>query len=716
MFSKYKVLMKYVAGVCMLVPLVIIAQRQLNHELFITLIKDISAFHLIVASLGIVGVMALSTSRFKFINNKLGGNEDWLFLHRVNLLSMLYSQIALPLIAQILGRVAHGSLESKQNYAPITVLEKSISFSIMVGLGTASAFIIFNQNIIPSGLISALVLLGGAIVTTAITCLVVFFNAAERNQILKLLFNIIQIGVLRVIGISLSIQVFILLIYTVIALQFVPNVDLVRLICAFAIVVLATAVPIGFGGWGVREGAAAGVFFALGMPPEIGILVGLIYGLLHLLILVITILVLRNKTVPIKASSFPNSRVFQEANFWPFTFFLIVVLLPFQIRLPVGSGLITLNAADILALVVMINFTIIQMLTGKIKFIWYDRIMWFGIAGVILMLMVGWIVGYLRFGSNEWATGNRLMGIIIILSYLFTGAAMQKLINQVLIQKIAFLLAFSIVMSVIIQLVVNKILGFESPIFFNWSKTLHGFIADKNAFCFMAALSAVLLIFSLSFSLSEKRNNTYAVILLSILISLMMLTSSRSGFGAAAVLFVWMLVFLPRFIPTMIIGPALVFVVLKLSNLIAVYPTIPDFERVKTTLFNVGSQRISLNSYGYEMFLSNPFLGGGLGASIEKNGLVIHNLYLWILGEMGLMGVVLSLPLIIAFFRTGCRVITGSEVTWTKNTNLHGYALFIIICGGFSLFQDVAYQRILWLLVGFMMAQQTKNYVSDRQA
>ena len=70
MFSKYKILMKYVAGVCMLVTLVIIAQRQLNHELFITLIKDISAFHLIVASLGIVGVMALSTSRFKFINNK----------------------------------------------------------------------------------------------------------------------------------------------------------------------------------------------------------------------------------------------------------------------------------------------------------------------------------------------------------------------------------------------------------------------------------------------------------------------------------------------------------------------------------------------------------------------------------------------------------------------------------------------------------------------
>lgn len=35
---------------------------------------------------------------------------------------------------------------------------------------------------------------------------------------------------------------------------------------------------------------------------------------------------------------------------------------------------------------------------------------------------------------------------------------------------------------------------------------------------------------------------------------------------------------------------------------------------------------------------------------------------------------------------------------------LIAFILFLIICGGFSLVQDVAYQRILWLMVGFIMA------------
>ena len=45
------------------------------------------------------------------------------------------------------------------------------------------------------------------------------------------------------------------------------------------------------------------------------------------------------------------------------------------------------------------------------------------------MLMVGWFVGYLRFGSNEWATGSRLLGFISVLSYLFAGAAMRHLLS-----------------------------------------------------------------------------------------------------------------------------------------------------------------------------------------------------------------------------------------------------------------------------------------------
>jgi hypothetical protein len=625
------------------------------------------------------------------------------------MLSTLYSQIALPLIAQIMGRVVHGSLLQRQNYASITILEKSIAFAIMAGLGGTASFLVLNQNIMPPGLFSALILMVGAIITTFITCYFVFFNVSEQSQIISLFSKITQLGILRIIGLSLAIQVGILLAYTILALQFVPNANIGMLICGFAIVVLATAVPFGIGGWGVREAAAAGVFLALGLPPEIGVIVGLLYGLLNLIILTISVYVLRHKTKPTKTSSFSGAKLFEKVDFWPVTFFLFMILLPFQMRLPIASGLITLNSADVLALIVMFNFVLANLLKGTIKFIWRDHLMWIGIAGVIAMLIIGWIVGYLRFGSNEWATASRLVGIISVLSYLVVGAAMRHLLTQQMVQKLALILAFSIVMSAGIKFVAYNIFGFESSLFFNWFEPIHGFIADRNAFCFMAALSSLLLIFTVQFSPPNNRVNGYVSILMSIIFVLMITSGSRSGFGAAIILAIWMFAFLPRHIPKMITSILVTVLMLEFSNSFNAVPVQLLDARIQNSFMTIGSERLFLFLNGYQMFLDYPFFGGGLGASINETGLVIHNLYMWVLGEMGLVGVALSLPLIIAFFRTGWQAVSYSPQGWMKNTDFHFYVIFIIICGGFSLVQDIAYQRILWFLIGFMMAQNVTN-------
>ena len=47
---------------------------------------------------------------------------------------------------------------------------------------------------------------------------------------------------------------------------------------------------------------------------------------------------------------------------------------------------------------------------------------------------------------------------------------------------------------------------------------------------------------------------------------------------------------------------------------------------------------------------------------------------------------------------------SSAHCRFSHNGKTHAIILFIIICGGFSLVQDVAYQRILWLLVGFILA------------
>ena len=126
--------------------------------------------------------------------------------------------------------------------------------------------------------------------------------------------------------------------------------------------------------------------------------------------------------------------------------------------------------------------------------------------------------------------------------------------------------------------------------------------------------------------------------------------------------------------------------------------------RELVTTFKVDDIRSESWSGGRKLFFENPLFGGGLGSNMKQTGIVIHNLWLWILGEMGLVGIILLIPIVIAFVKTIWRRLYKMNIPLRQNSQLHGTVLFIIIFGGFSFFQDIAYQRILWLMLGFFLA------------
>jgi O-antigen ligase len=698
--------MQGLSGIAIIVLAAWVGMNRLDHDLLFATLGDIDPFHLACASLAIIGVMAMSTARFAVINKKVGGDEDWLFLHRVNMLSLLYGQIALPLIAQIIGRINHGSAERRVYYAPLTILEKSVAFTIMILFGGIAAYLLLYQNIIPEGLESALALMACAITAVILASIYFFFTPDERRKLIAPIRKVAQIGIIRTLGFSILIQFGILFIYTILAVQFVPDTELIILVGGFAIVVLVTSIPIGFGGWGVRETAAATIFIALGLPPEIGVVVGLLYGMLHLIILVASVLILRGRTVSRPAPSL-TVNTFHGIDFWPVTFFLMMALLPFQIRLPLAEDFITLNSVDLLALIVMINFTIIQLLKGQLNLLWVDRFTWLGLIGLVVMLIMGWFVGWFRFGSNEWATTNRLMGLIIVLSYLFSGAAMCHYLTPALLRKLGLVFVFSIVTSVIVKVLAYNVFKIDASIFFNWESHVKGFITDRNAFSFMSAFSAIFLAFYLGRLKSDDVQQRIAVILLAVLMTLTALTGSRSGFGAMVFIAIWMCWSMPKHIPVMAITIAATYAI---SSLILTENfTIESFtilaDRNLREFFVIHDLRANSWRSGYEFFLEYPIFGAGLGAGIRETGLVIHNLYLWILGEMGLVGLLLCMPMVLAFVRTAQHYLNRPGLPFKHHADLHGFVLFIIICGGFSLVQDIAYQRVLWLMVGFMLAR-----------
>ena len=678
---------------------------RLDHSILVEALGRINLGYMLLASVAIIGVMALSTSRFAYINRKFGGDESWLFLHRVNMLSLLYSQIALPLIAQIIGRVSHGSKERRVYYAPLTVLEKSIAFTIMIIFGGGASYILLNQNIIPQGLAAALTVMACAILFVLTASLFFIFTDNERREFVNTMLKISHLGIFKILSLSVVIQLGILLIYTILALQFVPDAPIMTLVGGFAIVVLATSIPIGFGGWGVREAAAAGVFLALGLPPEIGVIIGVLYGLLHLVILVATALMLKPKEAKRKSHSTKSLNPFEGINFWPVTSLLMMALLPFQIRLPLAEGLITLNSVDVIALIAMINFILLEWLSGRINTLWADKLMWPGLAAVGLMIVMGWFVGWLHFGSNEWATANRLTGLILVFSYLFAGAAMRHYIAPPMMAKFALVLVFSLTASVVIKTIVHNMMGYDASLFFNWGRYINGFIADRNAFSFMAGLAAIFVIFHTPQYLTAKGQRAAIAIFLTVLSVFVLFSGSRSGLGAAAFILLWLLIAMPRYIPHILAAVFGAYTFILCANIFgqAGPITLLDGRSFSDTL-TISKLRADTFESGLNLFLANPVFGAGLGAGIRDTGLVIHNLYLWILGEMGIIGAMLCLPLAIAFTRVFFKTFSDKTTPLKDHSQLHALILFVIICGGFSLVQDVAYQRILWLLVGFIMA------------
>lgn len=694
-------------GILIIFMVIVGVIYKLDHDVLLSFVRDISLQQMLVASLATICVFLLSTLRFAIINRKFGGNEDFLFLHRLNMLSMLYSQIAMPLIAQIIGRVSHGSPERSIYYAPITVLEKSIALSVMIIIGGYASFVLFNKNILPPGLLNALIFVIAGIGCVLFISINIFFTKEERQQFISSILKITKIGILPVIGLSILIQFGILITYTVIALQFVPDANVMLLIGGFAIVVLATTVPIGFSGWGVREASAAAVFFSLGMAPEIGLLVGLIYGTLNLIILISSVIILKDRTNLVSKNKTLLHNPFKGINFWHPVFFIFMTLLPFQLRMPLEDGMMTVNTADIFALMIMLNFILGQYLKGQLATIWTDRLMWIGLLGIMLIILIGWVVGWIYFGSNQWATANRLMGFITALSFLFTGAAMRFHLKQEMLIKLGFVLAFSFIFSALYKLAIFNIGGVNFSVIYNWKSSVQGFVGDRNAFSFLGALSAVFIAYNLNFSKLNNKSMKIAAILLPIIMIILIYSGSRSGLGAAIFIGIYTVVCLNRHILLILISSIVMVSVLHLINIFAGsgMEIIVLDGRKTLNLFELDPVRSGSYVSGIKLFFENPLFGGGLGSSMKQTGVVIHNLWYWIIGEMGLVGIFLCIPFAAAFVRTAWKKIYQPNTLLRKNAQLHGIVLFIIIFGGFSLFQDVAYQRILWLMLGFFMVQ-----------
>jgi len=379
----------------------------------------------------------------------------------------------------------------------------------------------------------------------------------------------------------------------------------------------------------------------------------------------------------------------------------------FQIRVPLLDGLITLNPADLITLIISINSIILANIQSKVRHFWVNQMMWPGIVCFALMISIGWFIGWINFGSNEWAFANRLLGLISVFSFLIFGASLRHHLTQTEHQMIFKIMMFTLIITGIVQIFISMHLPQSVTVFFNWGSLLSGFVGDRNAFSFLG-----LILIALAASTSFQGQTPIPMqriifIFIGIILAMVVLSGSRTGWAGCTILTIF-LYFLSRrgFLYSLISFSIFLSLIILLKN---------DLNGYYLSLFNIqlfhnrgleDIQRVSDLRYltwltGLNFFIENPFLGAGLGASIEKIDIVIHNLYLWVSGEMGLAGLFLCLPISYA-------ILAHAFPSLFNNPSIYHKSLlsFLFVFGAFSLTHDIIYQRILWFGIGYFMANE----------
>ena len=578
-------------------------------------------------------------------------------------------------------------------------------------LAVIFSFIYLDQIFIPSGMIEALALIGSAILTASIISFFLILNHNQKTVLVRSVLFFKQVGLFTTVLLSILIQIFILITYVILAWQFLPYADPIKLAGAFSFVLVATAIPIGTGGWGVREVTAGSAFALFGFPIEVGIFSALSYGVIHIIILSLSALFLTKYNLQSNKLTI-GKKNYEKFDFWAVGFFFIFLLLPFQMKIPIyyetnnfiSSILkVTINFSDLVALIVSINFLLYLYFKSKLAKIWIYKFTWIALGSFFLMISIGWLVGYIKFGSNAWATISRLVGMISILSFFLTGAAVRQCVSKEWQAKLGLILGITIVICCFFQfffIARDEILQMDKfgYVFFKWEHPLlTGFVGDRNAF----SLLSLLAFFFIYQSIIKKHFcNTNPLIILAILgflASFTIYTGSRTGFGGLFILILWMSITNRLFALKIIAFVSAFYLLLFLFDFYSDSQSLTWSHHQYTFFTNASNPRWLTWQTGWSLFTKSYLFGSGLGSSIEQIGMVIHNLYLWILGEMGLVGFALSLPLAWVLVKACFYPYK------TKFPDRHNTLFFCLIVSLFTITHDVAYQRSLWLMLGYLL-------------
>jgi hypothetical protein len=356
-------------------------------------------------------------------------------------------------------------------------------------------------------------------------------------------------------------------------------------------------------------------------------------------------------------------------------------------------------------------------------------------------VVLAFLNGVLEIGVTQWALIARLLGWIVLLGYVAVGTLIVLSKGTDGRRTVALLMGIAACIIIVFDMTMRLLVLYGWDLGFTPPENFSGFSQNRNAFAFQLSLVLALLI-GYSRSISASSSNPARPRILTLLIGLILVsivwTGSRSAMLTVAVVVVFCIAakigcrrtILRAAVCTVLIWCGVYFVSKIDVNLLVTQPAMvvvelkkaalgeadADLGRLKPPGADTGVQsalsgassnqeRMLTLTEGAKLWFDSPILGAGLGVfraqSVEVFGKpqVIHNTALWLLAEFGVFGLLLVVWI-------GFKLLQFSLKNGVANTGPERSALLIVllIAAGFSLFHEVFYQRVLWLVLGLLQA------------
>jgi hypothetical protein len=377
---------------------------------------------IIAASLLIAGAL-LAVLRLWCISTDIGTPLSFRDAMLALSLGQIAGAISVQFFAQIAARTALLGRRGICNSANIVMAtyERAAAVLVSAGMAACGAIYLFGK-------LSFDMEQGGAqflTIVAGMTCILIVGAATVWGRYaLPVIRGLMTPDVGKAISrnalLTAAIQFFTAGAYVTIAHNLSPATPVQQLIAASLVVMFAASLPISFSGWGLREISAVFVLGAIGIAAPAALTISIAIGALALMavIFVAGAAVISTGELTDDTPGLSSQR-FELANFlkWALPIAAATAVF-FQIYVPTGATMLSVNLADPIAV-----------LGGMIFVSEYGRNAQWRLPGLplftalaTLILFLAYLHGYVEFGSNHWATVNRMLGWLIVLGYVTTGA------------------------------------------------------------------------------------------------------------------------------------------------------------------------------------------------------------------------------------------------------------------------------------------------------